>query len=175
MKKGRSARLFIVVLLATAALVVTAAAVEAAECETDQDCAALYGGSKDACTPAGLCVACQGDPGSGGKNPYCPNWLPYCLSPGTSSAQCVECLDSSHCTANPEPICTANVCVPCYFDQQCLNKSPGLKRCGTSGPWLGWCVPCLDDSDCPCEWPMYCDDSGFIPRCKRESTEPPPE
>jgi hypothetical protein len=86
----------------------------------------------------------------GGTTSVCKGATPMCATSG----RCVECLQNSECTADPDKaFCVANQCVGCNVSgaaasahdggatSACIGATP---ECSTSGR----CVECLHNSEC---------------------------
>jgi hypothetical protein len=109
---------------------------------------------------ASQCVGC-GAPGAtsttvdggildGGTTSVCKGATPMCATSG----RCVECLQNSECTADPDKaFCVANQCVGCNVSGAAASAHDGgatgacigaTPECSTSGR----CVECLHNSEC---------------------------
>lgn len=107
------------------------------QCLNDQQCLL---GTASRCNAAHVCTGCT-------DNNQCENGA-QCRD-----GECVECLNNSHCTFDPErPFCETSrgQCVGCFESSQC--RSAALAHCetaqGASSDTRYTCVGCVTNQDC---------------------------
>lgn len=131
-------------------------------CDTSQNkCVECLGKSDCAGTPAKafcvnkVCSDCQAA-GAGA----CTGATPQCATSGTLKGQCVECLESAHCSsaAAGKRFCANNACSGCYAlsANPCTGTTPVCAP-ATNSTKAGECVGCLASSDCADNKKPVCD------------------
>src|SRR5262245_46957376 len=82
----------------------------------------------------------------------CSGATPFCyVGAGKSTGSCVQCLDSSGCSATT-PVCDllSHACTPCTADGPPSCPDPDRPACQTYGPLAGACTECSSSNSGKC-------------------------
>ncbi len=137
------------------------------ECAADTQC--TKDPAKGFCV-ANACTGC-GTTGSTGCSAR-PDGKVACAVTGTSTGQCVECLNNAGCTTDPaKGFCVNNACTGCQNagSTACAGSKPA---CPMTGTLAGQCVECIDNTLCTANAAKHFCVSNACAGCDKAATNP---